>query len=200
MHAMSNTPPKRLIVGISGASGAPYAVRVIRCMLEASIEVHVSVSDLGRRLLGEEAGIAPVSADALAGEAGASGLTVHSGKDMGAAIASGSFQHDGMLVVPCSSNTMGAIASGITSTLLQRAAAVTIKEGRPLVLAHRETPLSRIDIGNMDCLAGAGAVIMPLCPGFYMKPTSIDDLIDFMVGRMLDRFNVPHNLDVRWST
>jgi 4-hydroxy-3-polyprenylbenzoate decarboxylase len=119
---------------------------------------------------------------------------------MGAVIASGSFQHDGMLVVPCSSNTMGAIASGITSTLLQRAAAVTLKEGRPLVLAHRETPLSRIDIGNMDCLSGAGAVIMPLCPGFYMKPTSIDDLIDFMVGRMLDRFNVPHNLDVRWST
>ena len=163
------------------------------------MDVHVAVSELGRRLLGEESGIAPVTTESLAGDQDASRLTIHSGRDMGALIASGSFTHDGMVIVPCSSNTLGALASGMTTTLLQRAAAVTLKEGRTLLLAHRETPLSRIDIGNMDRLAGAGAIIMPLAPGFYMKPQSTDDLVDFMVGRILDRLGVPHQLDVRWG-
>lgn len=199
MSHVSSSSSKRLVVGISGASGAPYAVKTIRCLLAASVDVHVAVSELGRRLLGEESGIAPVTPESLAGDQDASRLTIHSGRDMGALIASGSFAHDGMVIVPCSSNTLGALASGMTTTLLQRAAAVTLKEGRTLLLAHRETPLSRIDIGNMDRLAGAGAIIMPLAPGFYMKPQSTDDLVDFMVGRMLDRLGVPHQLDVRWG-
>ena len=118
---------------------------------------------------------------------------------MGAVIASGSFRHDGMVIVPCSSNTLGALAAGMTTTLLQRAAAVTLKEGRKLILAHRETPLSRIDIGNMDRLSGAGAQIVPLSPGFYMQPRTIDDLIDFMVGRLLDHLEIDHDLPVRWD-
>lgn len=192
-------PDRRIVVGISGASGAPYGVRTIRLLLQRGVEVHVAVSSLGKRLLGEEAGIAPVSPQTLAGDESADGLVVHSSADLGAAIASGSFQNDGMVIVPCSSNTLGALASGVTQTLVQRAAAVTLKEGRPLVLAHRETPLSRIDIGNMDRLAGAGATIMPLAPGFYMQPESIDDLVDFMAGRILDRLGIGHDLPVRWS-
>lgn len=190
---------KRVVVGISGASGAPYGVRLIELLAIRGIEVHVAVSDLGRRLLGEEAGIAPVTAEALAGSGDPNLVTVHSGRDMGAVIASGSFRHDGMVIVPCSSNTLGALAAGMTTTLLQRAAAVTLKEGRKLILAHRETPLSRIDIGNMDRLSGAGAQIVPLSPGFYMQPKTIDDLIDFMVGRLLDHLGIDHDLPVRWD-
>jgi 4-hydroxy-3-polyprenylbenzoate decarboxylase len=190
---------KRVVVGISGASGAPYGVRLIELLTIRGIEVHVAVSDLGRRLLGEEAGIAPVTAEALAGSGDPNLVTIHSGRDMGAVIASGSFRHDGMVIVPCSSNTLGALAAGMTTTLLQRAAAVTLKEGRKLILAHRETPLSRIDIGNMDRLSGAGAQIVPLSPGFYMQPRTIDDLIDFMVGRLLDHLEIDHDLPVRWD-
>ena len=190
---------RRLVVGISGASGAPYALRVISLLAEQGTEVHVVISNLGRRLLGEECGLAKITPEALAGTADPSRVVLHSGRDMGAVIASGSFRHDGMLVVPCSSNTLGAVASGMTHTLLQRAAAVTLKEGRPLLLAHRETPLSRVDIKNMDTLAGAGAAIIPLSPGFYMNPQSIDDLVDFMAGRLLDRLGVPHQLPVRWE-
>lgn len=188
-----------MVVGISGASGAPYAVRVIELLLQRGIEVHVAMSDLGRRLLAEEAGLAPITVESLSGGGDEGLLTIHSGRDMGAVIASGSFRHDGMIVVPCSSNTLGALAAGMTTSLVQRAAAVTLKEGRPLVLAHRETPLSRIDIGNMDRLAGAGARIVPLSPGFYMQPTSIEDLIDFMAGRLLDHLGVEHDLPVRWK-
>jgi len=190
---------KRVVVGISGASGAPYGVRLIELLAIRGIEVHVAVSDLGRRLLGEEAGIAPVTAESLAGSGDPNLVTVHSGRDMGAVIASGSFRHEGMVIVPCSSNTLGALAAGMTTTLLQRAAAVTLKEGRKLILAHRETPLSRIDIGNMDRLSGAGAQIVPLSPGFYMQPRTIDDLIDFMVGRLLDHLEIDHDLPVRWD-
>jgi 4-hydroxy-3-polyprenylbenzoate decarboxylase len=190
---------RRVIIGISGASGAPYAVRTIELLAQREIEVHVTASSLGRRLLLEECGISNVTPAALAGCGDPSRIVLHSGRDMGAVIASGSFQHDGMVIVPCSSNTLGAIAAGMTNTLLQRAAAVTLKEGRPLLLAHRETPLSRIDIGNMDRLAGAGAAIVPLSPGFYMQPQSISDLVDFMAGRLLDRLGVEHDLPVRWE-
>lgn len=190
---------RTIVVGVSGASGAPYAVRTIELLALQGVEVHVAVSDLGRRLLGEEASCAPVSPVSLAGSADPSRIVLHSGRDMGALIASGSFRHDGMVIVPCSSNTLGAIASGITNTLVQRAAAVTLKEGRKLVLAHRESPLSRIDIGNMDRLAGAGAIIAPLSPGFYMQPTRIEDLVDFMAGRLLDHLGIPHELPVRWE-
>jgi len=190
---------RRIIIGISGASGAPYAVRTIELLAQRDVEVHVTISSLGCRLLSEECGMAPVTAEALAGRGDPTRIVLHSGRDMGAVIASGSFQHDGMIIVPCSSNTLGAIAAGMTSTLVQRAAAVTLKEGRPLLLAHRETPLSRIDIGNMDTLAGAGASIVPLSPGFYMQPRSIDDLVDFMAGRLLDRLGIEHDLPIRWK-
>lgn len=190
---------RRIIIGISGASGAPYAIRTIELLAQLGVEVHIATSSLGRRLLLEECGIAEVTAESLVGSGDPSRVILHAGRDMGAVIASGSFRHDGMIIIPCSSNTLGALAAGMTNTLVQRAAAVTLKEGRPLLLAHRETPLSRIDIGNMDTIAGAGGTIVPLSPGFYMQPQSIDDLVDFMAGRLLDRLGIDHGLPVRWE-
>src|SRR5437867_1465045 len=129
-----------IIIGITGASGATYAVRVIELLAAADIEIHLAVSALGRRLLFDELDIKRLDAESLTAGRG-SLLTIHSDNDLGAAIASGSFLHQGMIIVPCSSNTLGRIAAGITDNLVQRAAAVTLKERRKLILAYRETPM-----------------------------------------------------------
>lgn len=189
---------QRVIVGISGASGALYATRVIELLAGADVEIHLTVSKYGRRLLVDELGMARLDADALTGGRG-DRLTIYNDADVGAAIASGSFLHRGMIVVPCSSNTLGAVASGISDNLLQRAAAVTLKERRPLVLAYRESPASHIDISNMQRLSEAGAIIAPASPGFYLDPKSINDLVDFMAGKLLDLVGVPHALSTRWE-
>ena len=188
----------RIVVGITGASGAAYARRIIGLMVSRGVEIHLTVSRLGRRLLLDELGMRTIDADALSGGRGDL-VTVYNDNDVGAAIASGSFLHDGMVIVPCSSNTMGAIAAGITDNLLKRAAAVTLKERRRLVLAHRESPLSHIDIANMLRLSEAGAVICPLSPGFYLGPETIADLLDFMAARILDLLGVEHDVPVRWD-
>jgi 4-hydroxy-3-polyprenylbenzoate decarboxylase len=151
---------------------------------------------MGRRLLFEESNISTV--DAKSFQVDQNLLIVHNDKDLGSSIASGSFLHDGMIIVPCSSNSMGAIANGLTNTLVQRAAAVTLKERRILVLAHRESPLSTIDVDNLAKLSHAGALIAPLSPGFYMQPKTIEDLVDFMAGKLVDLVGVHHDLPVRW--
>jgi 4-hydroxy-3-polyprenylbenzoate decarboxylase len=194
----------RVILGISGASGAIYAQRMLRLLLDSGREVHLVVTDYGRRLLMDELSIRPVELHKLADlpddiDPRDRGLFIHPIKDVGANIASGSFLHDGMIIMPCSSHTLGAVASGLGDNLLTRAAAVTLKERRPLVLCHRESPLTRIDIQNMDRLTGAGAVIAPTNPGFYLHPQSLDDIIDFVVGRTLDLIGVEHNLNIRWK-
>ncbi len=189
---------RRIVVGITGASGAAYARRMLALLAAHDIEIHLSVSTFGRRLLFDELGLGKIDADALTDGHGDQ-VKVYNDNDIGAAIASGSFQHDGMVIVPCSSNTMGAIAAGITDNLVKRAAAVTLKERRRLVLAHRESPLSHIDICNMMRLSEAGAVIAPLSPGFYMGPGSIDDLVDFMASRLLDLLGVEHDTALRWG-
>ncbi|HVP73309.1 MAG TPA: UbiX family flavin prenyltransferase [Phycisphaerales bacterium] len=186
-----------VIVGITGASGALYAKRVIELLAAADVETHLAVSTLGRRLLFDELGIKRVDADALTGGRGGR-LIVHNDNDVGATIASGSFLTQGMVIVPCSSNTLGKIAGGITDNLVQRAAAVTLKERRRLVLAYRESPMSHIDILNMQRLSEAGAIIAPLAPGFYLLPKSLDDIVDFMAGKLLDLVGVPHDLKTRW--
>jgi len=196
MSALQNTV-RDVVVGISGASGAAYAQRVIGLLTGAGIRVHLTVTTLGRRLLADELGLKKHDPDALSGGRGAL-VTLYPENDLGARIASGSFLHQGMAVVPASSNTLGAIASGITQNLLHRAALVTLKERRPLILAHRECPLSLVDIRNMERLATAGAIIAPLNPGFYMLPKSLDDLVDFMAGKILDLLGVPHDLATRW--
>lgn len=189
---------RRIIVGISGASGALYATRVLELLAEADVEIHLTVTKYGRRLLADELGLTRLDADHLTGGRGGQ-LTLHNDADIGAAIASGSFLHHGMIVVPCSSNTLGAVAAGISDNLLQRAAAVTLKERRRLVLAYRESPTSHIDILNMHRLSDAGAIIAPASPGFYLQPKSVSDLVDFMAGKLLDLVEVPHSLDTRWD-
>ena len=190
----------RVVIGITGASGAPYALRSIELLAAMGVDVHVVASTMGRRLLVEECGVKRLEPEALVSDPELiSRIHVHRDSDMGECIASGSFLHDGMAIVPCSSNTLGCLAAGLTNALVHRAAAVCLKEGRTLVLGHRETPLSRIDIGNMDTLAGAGAVILPLTPGFYHQPTSVADIVDFMAARVLDQLGFHHELPLRWQ-
>ncbi|MEM7227360.1 MAG: UbiX family flavin prenyltransferase [Planctomycetota bacterium] len=189
---------RKVVVGISGASGALYAKRVVELLTEAECEVHLTVTTLGRRLLFDELGMKRIDADALS-EGRGSRVVIHNDNDLGAAIASGSFLHRGMVIVPASSNTLGAIASGVTSNLLQRAALVTMKERRRLIVAHRESPLTLIDIENMQRLTQAGAIIAPLNPGFYLLPKTIEEIVDFMAGKLLDLLHVHHDLDTRWD-
>lgn len=189
---------RRFIVGITGASGAVYARRLLELLAEQECEIHLLVTTWGRRLLFEELGIRRVDADALTGGRG-DRVVIHNDNDVGAAPGSGSFLHDGMVVVPCSANTLGRIAGGMTENLLQRAAACALKERRKLILCHREMPLSLIEIENMAKVTRAGAVVAPLNPGFYLAPKSIDDLVEFIVGRILDLLGLNHDVDVRWE-
>jgi len=189
---------KRIIVGISGASGAAYARRFIELLIEADVEVHLAVSPLGQRLLHDELGMEGVDLDALAGRAD-HGITLHHYRDVGAAIASGSFMNDGMVIVPCSNHTMAAIANGLSDNVMHRAASVTLKERRKLVICHREMPLGMIEIRNMEQITAAGGIIAPANPGFYMLPRTIDDIVDMVVGRLLDLIGVDHDLHTRWT-
>ncbi len=207
VHAASPAAPaaKRVVVGISGASGARYATRLLEVLLLGGHEVHLVVTEYGRRLLSDELGVKSLELEALVPAAAKAGgdvagrYFVHPHKDVGAVIASGSFLHDGMIVVPCSSSALGYIASGGGSNLLGRAAMVTLKERRPLVLVHRESPLSLIDIRNMETVTLAGGIIAPANPGWYLGPRSLDDLIDFVVGKCLDLLRIDHGLKVRWE-
>lgn len=199
-------PSRRFVVGISGASGAAYALRLLELLLQAGHEVHLVVTRHGRRLLLEEAGIARLSLEALVPAVadwpmeGACGtLVLHADSDVGASIASGSFPHDGMVVVPCSSASLGSIASGSGQNLLTRAALVTLKERRPLILCHRETPLSLVDIENMRTVTLAGAIVCPTNPGLYLMPTTVAELVDFIAGKVLDLLGVEHALKTSWD-
>ncbi len=197
-YAMSMLTHQRIVVGITGASGAAYAVRLIQAIAAAEVEVHLTVSTLGRRLLFDELDIKRLDAEELSGGRGRF-VVIHNDNDVGALPASGSFLHDGMVVVPCSGNTLGKIACGVTDNLVQRAAAVCLKERRRLVLAHRESPLSLIEIENMRRVTEAGGIIAPLAPGFYLLPKSVGDLVDFMVGKLLDLIGLDHDLKTRWG-
>ena len=215
MTNRQTTPPtdapastgKRFIVGISGASGAVYATRLLDQLLTKGHEVHLVVSDYGKRLLADEMGITRINLGTMAPHLEAdqhrdaynSRLIIHPHKDVGASIASGSFLHDGMAVLPCSSTSLGAIATGSGSNLLSRAAAVTLKERRPLIICHRESPLNLIDIENMRTLTLAGATIAPCNPGLYLLPKSINDIVDFTVGKVLDLLNIKHDMKTRWG-
>lgn len=195
------------VLGVSGASGAWYALRALEQLLLAGGTVHLVVSEYGRRLLGDESGIRKVEFDDLLphlsgheqAEAMKGRLICHPNKDVGAVIASGSFRHDGMAVLPCSSTSLGAIATSAGSNLLTRAAMVTLKERRPLIICHRETPLNLIDIENMRTLALAGAIVCPTNPGLYLLPTTIGEMIDFVAGKVLDLLEVEHDLKTRWE-
>lgn len=189
---------KRFVVGVTGASGAMYCRRLIQCLVRGEVEVHLIVTTNGKRLLADELAIKDVSAESLLGES-CDALTIHSYRNVGDVLGSGSFRTDGMVICPCSSNTLAAVATGLADNLLNRAACVTLKEARKLIIVPREMPMSRIDLLNALRLSEAGAVICPASPGFYMLPKSVDDLVDFVVGKIMDLLGVAHELDTRWA-
>jgi flavin prenyltransferase len=187
-----------IVTAITGASGALYAQRFITGLVAAGVRVHLVVSPLGRRLLHDELGMEAVDLPALAG-AVAHTITLYNYNDVGARFASGSFLHDGMVVVPCSSNTLAEVAHGLGDNLISRAAAVTLKERRRLVLCHREMPLSPIDVNNYKILTDAGAIIAPANPGLYLNPTTVGEIADFVAGKLMDLMGVSHSLETRWD-
>lgn len=190
-----------IVVAISGASGAPYAVRLLEQLLAADRQVWLIVTSHGLRLLHTEVDIDSV--DSLKQHVGADAwrrlVTVYDDADRGAAPASGSARNAGMVICPCSMGTLSAISIGASRSLVERAADVMLKERRQLVLVPRETPLSAIHLENMLRLTHAGAVILPAAPGFYNKPTQISELVDFIVARVLDQLGVDHTLSKRWA-
>lgn len=175
--------------GITGASGAPYAVRLLRALIESRTPTRLIISEYGLRLLAEESGIR--SLDELRTATGDwSHIEAYGPADRGATPASGSAPSRGMVVCPCSMGTLAAIAAGTSRNLVERAADVTLKERRTLILVPRETPLSLIHLENMVRLTRAGATILPASPGFYHRPDSVDELVDFIVARILDHLGV----------
>ena len=187
-----------IVTAITGASGALYAQRFIQGLVAAGVNVHLIVSPLGRRLLHDELGMETVDPAALAG-ASQHTITHYNYNDVGCKLASGSLLHDGMVIVPCSSNTLAEVAHGIGDNLVARAAAVTLKERRRLILAHREMPLSAIDVNNYKLLTDAGAIVAPCNPGFYLNPTTVGEVVDFVAGKLLDLIGVSHVFDTRWD-
>jgi 4-hydroxy-3-polyprenylbenzoate decarboxylase len=187
-----------IVTAISGASGALYAQRFLQGLVAAGVNVHLVVSPWGRRLLRDELGMETLDVDALAGTKSHS-ITLHNYNDVGATLASGSFLHDGMVIVPCSSNTLAEVAHGIGDNLIARAAAVTLKERRKLILVHREMPLSPIDVNNYKILSDAGVILCPANPGFYLNPATVGDVVDFVAGKLLDLVGVAHSMNTRWN-
>ena len=184
---------KRIVVGLSGASGAIYGIRFLELLRGLpGVESHLVVSDAARRTIVEETDHTPRDVEALATER-------YSNKDIGASLASGSFKTAGMVVVPCSIKTAAAIAHCLADTLIARAADVTLKEGRPLILVVRESPLHLGHLRVLTALAEMGAVILPPMPAFYNRPKQIDDLVTHTLARVLDRLGLSHTLVPEWQ-
>lgn len=195
---------KKIIVGITGASGSIHAVRLVQALLAGDAEVHLIITDMGTQVMAHEL---KLEKDEVLGfflklqETGKASdkIVIHWSHDMFAPVASGSFQSDAMVVIPCSMKTLSAIANGYTTNLLERAADVILKERRQLILMTRESPLNRVHLSNMLRAHEAGAVIMPLSPGYYHHPETMDDLVDFMVARVLDHLHIEHDVPMRWG-
>jgi polyprenyl P-hydroxybenzoate/phenylacrylic acid decarboxylase-like protein len=186
-------PRPRLVVGMSGSSAPQLGIAVLRALHDlGTVETHLVISNGARQTL-------KLEADTDADEVAALADVVHDNGDLAAAISSGSFRTIGMVVIPCSMRTLAAIATGNSSDLLSRAADVTLKERRPLVLVPRETPLNLIHIRNMETVTLAGATVLPPVPAFYHRPRSIDDLVAHIAGKVLDQFGIEHDLFTRWS-
>jgi 4-hydroxy-3-polyprenylbenzoate decarboxylase len=195
---------KTVIVAISGASGVVYGVRLVEALLSRAVDVRLIPTRAGRQILSHEMGFdgqdwPAFLADRPAESHPDSRLTVYRPDDLFAPPASGSFCHQGMVIAPCSMKTLGAVAAGIGGNLVHRAADVALKEKRPLILVPRETPLSAIHLENMHRLTLAGATMLPPAPGFYFHPRQIDDLVNHIVGRVLDQLGIPHRLTPRWG-
>ena len=209
-------PRLPLVVGVTGASGAAYAVSLMRSLLAAGRDVHAVFSPAATQVFRDELHyeLTPARLDRrelfavrfpwsdrppVREPDGGGTLTVHRPADWSAGIASGSFRTGGMVVCPCSMGTLAAVAGGLCSNLIHRAAAVHLKEGRPLILVPRETPLSPIHLASMKTVSDAGGVLLPAMPGFYHGVRDVDDLVDFVVARVLDRLGVDNRLMTRWG-
>ncbi|MES2832426.1 MAG: UbiX family flavin prenyltransferase [Pseudomonadota bacterium] len=184
---------RRLIVAITGATGAVYGVRLLEILRDIpGMETHLLVSEAGVLNLHQELGMDRKAVNALA-------HVVHNVRDVGASIASGSFTSDGMIVAPCSMKTLAAVAHGLSDNLITRAADVVLKERRRLVLMVRETPLNLAHLRNMVAVTEMGGIVFPPLPGFYQRPQSIAEMVDHTLARVLDLFDVPHALAPRWA-
>ncbi len=188
-----------ITLAITGASGAPYAVRLLDVLARAQVPVDLIVSSHGWRLLETESGIADEAALLAATGGNWSSITLHPDGDRGAKPASGSYRSAGMVICPCSMGTVSAIAQGSSRSLVERAADVALKERRKLILVPRETPLSLVHLRNLVAVTEAGAVVIPAAPGFYHRPTTIDQLVDFIVQRIVDQLGLEIDLAPRWE-
>jgi len=190
-----------VVFAITGASGAPYAVRLLQALVELQVPTWLIVSSHGWRLLHTESGIADLAAlrEHVGADAFDACVTVFDDNDRGAAPASGSARTSGMVVCPCSMGTVSAIAHGTSRSLVERSADVALKERRKLILVPRETPLSLIHLENLTAVTRAGATVIPAAPGFYHQPRSIAELVDFMVARVLDHLDIEHTVGKRWG-
>jgi 4-hydroxy-3-polyprenylbenzoate decarboxylase len=190
---MPDKKARRLIVAITGATGAVYGVRLLQHLAAIEgIETHLIISDAANLTLHQEVGMQRRDVEALA-------HVVHKNRDVGASIASGSFQSDGMIVAPCSMKTLAAVALGLSDNLIARAADVVLKERRRLVLMVRETPFNLAHLRNMTAVTEMGGIIFPPLPSFYHRPTSIEEMVDHTVARVIDLFGVDHALAPRWA-
>ncbi|MEW5807102.1 MAG: UbiX family flavin prenyltransferase [Acidobacteriota bacterium] len=198
---------RKIVVGITGASGAIYAIRLLKALLEKDAHIDLIISGYGERILKEETGFDCRSETAIHyirmtyGMSSRNGVTVvkHDFHDLAAPIASGSYRTEGMVVIPCSMKSLAGIAHGLSRNLIERVADVTLKEKRPLIIVPRETPLNLIHIRNMASVAEAGGIVLPAMPAFYNKPKNINDLADFIVGKIFNILKFENTLFTPWK-
>jgi 4-hydroxy-3-polyprenylbenzoate decarboxylase len=183
----------KLVIGITGSTGVIYGIRILEVLKQCNIQTHLVITEWAKKCLAMETDYKLDQLKSLATE-------YSDDSNLASGISSGTYRHDGMIIIPCSMKTLSSIANGYDETLVARAAGVTLKESRKLVLVTRETPLTAINLENMLKLARLGVVILPPLPGFYTKPKSIEQIIDHTVGKCLDQFNIDHDLYKRWGT
>jgi 4-hydroxy-3-polyprenylbenzoate decarboxylase len=182
-----------VVVGISGASGVAYGIRLLEVLAEMGSMTHLVMTDAARKIIEIETDESPIEVEMMADK-------VYSPRDFTASIASSSYIFDAMVVAPCSMKTLAGIANGFSDTLITRAADVCLKERRRLILVTRESPLNLVHLRNMVAATEAGAIILPACPGFYTKPQTVEEMVDVVVGRVLDLLGAEHQLSRRWRT
>ncbi|HEY7695055.1 MAG TPA: UbiX family flavin prenyltransferase [Nitrososphaeraceae archaeon] len=189
---MTETRHDKIVIGFSGASGVIYGIRLIEVLHSMSVETYLIISEWAKKNI-------EIETDKTLEYVKSLSSVNYDNFSLDASVSSGSFLHNGMVIVPCSMKSLSSIANGYDDTLISRAASVTLKESRKLIIVPRETPLSRIHLENMIKLQQAGAIILPAMPGFYHKPSTIEEIVDHLVGKILDQLNIEHHLFKRWK-
>ena len=189
---MAETKHDKIVIGFSGASGIIYGIRLLEILHSINIQTYLIISEWAKKNI-------EIETDKTLEYVKSLSSVNYDNFKLDASVSSGSFLHDGMVIVPCSMKSLSSIANGYDDTLISRAASVTLKESRKLIIVPRETPLSRIHLENMVKLQEAGAIILPAMPGFYHKPSTIEEIIDHLVGKILDQLNIKHDLFKRWK-